>query len=73
MVMVNQDLYGIWKILKILNILMRTLYLMVSPLIMVEILLMKKLMNLLRKEGTSQIIIPPLQCMVIFHNIKSKT
>ena len=34
--------------------------------------LIMKVMNLLRKEGTSQIMIHLIQCMLTFHNIKSK-
>ena len=34
--------------------------------------LMTKVMNLLRKEGTIQIMINLIQCMLTFHNIKSK-
>ena len=71
-VMGNQDLSVIWNILKMLNIFMRTLYLMLSPLIMVKIILMMKVMNLFCKEGTSQIMIRPVQCMLAFQNINSK-
>ena len=31
-----------------------------------------KVMNMLRKEGTSQIMIYLIQCMLTLHNIKSK-
>ena len=31
-----------------------------------------KVMNMLRKEGTSQIMIHIIRCMFTFHNIKSK-
>ena len=37
-----------------------------------EIPLMRKVMNLLWKKGSIQITIYPLQCMLEFHNIKSK-
>ena len=43
----------------------------VSPLMLEKYLIMK-VMNLLRKEGTSQIIIYLIQCMLTFHNIESK-
>ena len=43
-----------------------------SPLILMKITLISKLMNMLRKEGTSQITIHPLQCMLVLNNIKSK-
>ena len=57
----NQNLYMIWNILKIIKIFMRTLYLMLYPLILVKIILMMKVINLLQEEVTSQIIIHPLQ------------
>ena len=66
------DLYVIWGILKMLKILVRTLYLMFSPLMLVKILLMMKVINLLQKDGKIQIKIHPLQCMLILHNINSK-
>ena len=44
----NQDISVICNILKILNTLVRTLYLVLSPLILVKILPMKILMNLLQ-------------------------
>ena len=53
----NQDLYLICKILNILNILISTLYLMFSPLILAKFSLIMKVMNLLQKEVTSQIMI----------------
>ena len=34
--------------------------------------LMTKVMNLLRKEGTSKIVIYLILCMLVFQNIKSK-
>ena len=71
-VMGNQELYVIWKIFNILNILTRTIYLMPPPLIMVKILLMTKVINRLRKEGASQITIHHLQCMFIIQNISYK-
>ena len=66
----NQDISVIWKILKILKILMRVLYLILPPLMLVKILLMSKVMDMLRKEGKSQITIYPIQCMLLFQNIK---
>ena len=68
----NQDPYVLWKIFKIINILMRTLYLIFPPLIMVKILLTTRVINLMRKEGTSQIMIHHFHCMLIFQNIKAK-
>ena len=47
------------------------LYLMFPPLIMEKYLIMK-VMNLLRKEGTSKIVIYLILCMLVFQNIKSK-
>ena len=44
----------------------------VTPLMLVKILLMKKLMILLWKEVKIQITIHPLQFMLTFHNIMSK-
>ena len=71
-VMGNQELYVVWKILNILNILMRTIYLALPPLIVVKIIMVMKVTNLLLKEVISQIAIHHLQCMLAFHNIKSK-
>ena len=34
--------------------------------------LIMKVMNMLRKEGTSQVMIHLIHCMLIFHNINSK-
>ena len=71
-VMGNQDLSVIWNILKILKILIGTLYLMFPPLMLELFSLIMKVMNLLRKEVTSKIMIHLIQCMLTFHNIKSK-
>ena len=71
-VMGNHDLSVMCNILKILNILMSTLYLMFYPFILVKIVLMVKYMNMFQEEATSQITIHPLQCMLEFRNIKSK-
>ena len=68
----NLDLYVMWEILEILQILIRTLYLMLSPFMLVKILLMTKVMNLLCKRGISQIVINPLQCIFTFQDTKSK-
>ena len=70
-VMGNQDLSIILKILKILNNLVVMIYLVFYPLTLANIDLILKLMNMLRKEGTSQIMIHFIQCMLIFHNIMS--
>ena len=67
----NQDLSIILKILKILNNLVVMIYLVFYPLTLANIDLILKLMNMLRKEGTSQIMIHFIQCMLIFHNIMS--
>ena len=71
-VMGDQDHYMIWKILKVLNILTRTLYLILSTLIIVKILLVTRLTNILLKEIKSQITIQPILCMMIFQNNKYK-
>ena len=42
----NQNLSMMWKLLKVLGILIRTLYLVLSPFMLVKILLMMKVMNL---------------------------
>ena len=68
----NQDLSVIWNILKILKILMSMLYLMFSPLMLTKTSLIKKVMNVLWKEGKSQITIHLIQCMLTLHNIRSK-
>ena len=52
--------------------LMSTLYPMVFPSDAGNFSLIMKVMNPLRKEGTSQIIIHLIQCMLAFQNIKSK-
>ena len=72
LVMRNQDISVILKMLKIIKIFMRALYMMFSPLIMVINILLKKVMNLLRKDRTNEIKIHLLQCMLKFQNIKSK-
>ena len=59
----DQDLSVIWKILKILKILICTLYLMFSPMMLAKKFLIVKVMNLLWKEGKSQIMIHLIQCM----------
>ena len=46
--------------LKMIKILMRALYLMLSPLMTVEIIIMTKVINISRKEVTRQITIHPL-------------
>ena len=71
-VMGNQDLSLIWKILKMLKILMSTLYLILPPLMLVKNLIIMKAMNMLHKEGKSQITIHPLQFILKFQTIKSK-
>ena len=71
-VMGNQEFYVIWNILKIQKFLMRVLYLILPPLILVMIILIRKVMNILRKEGTSKIKIHPLQCMLTFQIINTK-
>ena len=53
----NLDLSVIFKILKILIILMSTLYLMFPPPILANKSQIMMVMNLLRKEWTSQIMI----------------
>ena len=58
--------------LNILNILMITLYLIFSLLMLELFSLIMKVMNLLRKERTSKIMNNLIQCMLTFHNIKSK-
>ena len=68
----NQDLSMILNILKILNILMSMLYLMFPPLMLATFYLIMKVMNLLKNEDTSQIMIHLIQCMFTFHNIMSK-
>ena len=68
----NRDLYVMWEILEILQILIRTLYLMLSPFMLVKILLMTKVMNLLCKRGISQIVINTLQCIFTLQNTTSK-
>ena len=68
----NDYFYVIRRILKILNILLSTIYLMFYPLMLEKSLIMK-VMNMLRKEGTSQIIIYLIHCMLTFHNIETKT
>ena len=72
MVMGNQDLPVIWNILKILKIFMSRLYLMFPPPDAGISFLIMKVMNLLREEGTSKIMIHLIQCMLKLHNIKSK-
>ena len=57
MVTGNQDLSVICNILKKLKILMSKLYLMFSPLMLENISLIMKVMNMLRKEGTIKIMI----------------
>ena len=56
----NQDLSVICKILKILKILTRTLYLKFPPFILLKTILMTKVINILWKEGKIQIAIHPL-------------
>ena len=68
----NHGLSVIWTILKILNISLRTLYLMLSPLMLVKKNLIMKVMNMLWNEVTSQIKIITLQCMLIFHHTRYK-
>ena len=68
----NQDIYLIWNIFKIINILIKTLYLMFPPLIFVKTILMMKSMNLFMKEVTHQITIHLLQCMLTLQNINTK-
>ena len=43
-----------------------------DALMLENIFLVMKVMNMLQKEGTSQIIIHLIPCMFKFHNIKSK-
>ena len=50
-----QYLSVMWEVLNILNILMRILYLMLSPLMVVKILMVMKVTNLLQRCVTSQI------------------
>ena len=64
----NQDISVIWKIMNIFKILMSTLYLMFLPLMLETFSLIMKVINLLRKEVTSQIMIH----MLTFHHIKCK-
>ena len=45
---------------------------MFSPLVLVGIILMMKVINMLRKEGTGIITCCPLRCMVTFRNINPK-
>ena len=68
----NQDPYLICKILNRLKILMRKLYLMLSPLILAKMILTMKVTNLLQKEGKSKITIHSLQCVFTLQNIKLK-
>ena len=42
------------------------------PLMLENVSLIIKVMNMLRKKGKSQIMINIIQCMLIFHNINSK-
>ena len=72
-VMGEQELSMMWKILNIMNILINNLYLMFSPLIMVKIILIIKVVNMLRKKVKSQIDIHPRQCMFTLQNIETKT
>ena len=68
----NQYLSVVWKILKILNILIRTLYMMLFPLILVKIILVTKVTNILLKGVTSKTTIHSFRCMLKFQNINSK-
>ena len=68
----NQDLSAIRKILRILEILIGTLYLMFYPLVLEKHYLIMKVMNTLRKDGTSQIMIHLTHCMLKFYNINTK-
>ena len=72
-VMGSQDLYVMWKTLKTIKILIRMLYLIFSPLMLVKMLLMVKVRNLFWKDVISQITINPLQFMLKFQNTKSKS
>ena len=68
----DQSFSVLWKIFKILNILMRTLYLVFPPLVLVKNILIMKAMSLLREEVTSQMLIHTLQFIFTLHKIKSK-
>ena len=72
MVMSNQYISVMWNILKIIKVLMRKLYLVLSPLMLVKIILIEKVINMFLEEVTSKITIDPLRCMFTVHNIKSK-
>ena len=61
LVMGNQEICMMWKILKIIKMLMRAFYLISPPLVMVKIFLMAKITNLLWNEVTSKISINNLQ------------
>ena len=71
-VMGNQELHVIRKILKILIFLMILLYLMLSPQMLAKFSLIMKATNIMRKDRTSQIMIYLIQCMLVFQNIKPK-
>ena len=68
----NHQLSVMQNILNILKIFMRTLYLVLSPLMMDKIIVNTKVMYMLRKENKSQIMIHPLQCMSKLQYIKFK-
>ena len=68
----NQDISLMWKIFNILKILMRYLYLVFSPLMLVKSLLVMKVTNMLQKEVKSQITVHALQCVLTFQYIDSK-
>ena len=55
----NQELSVMWNVLKILNILIRNIYVMVSSLILVNIILVIKVTNIFCKQVTSPKISPP--------------
>ena len=57
----NQDLSMTWKLLNLINISMRIIYIKFPPLILTKILLMINVINLLHKEATSKITIHPLK------------
>ena len=71
-VMGNQDLCVVYNLLMVIMVLVWMLYPVLSPLNMMKIIIMMKVMNMLEKEVTSKIMVHRLQCMLIFHNIKSK-
>ena len=67
-VMGNEEISVICKILHMIDILMSIF----PPLILEEVSLIIKVMNILRKKGESQIMIYLIQSMLKFQNIKSK-